>query len=355
MPTSVAEAAAEALKTFALMVPECPLFMLNAPKIARGLMGHVGALLAGAFSAFILVLALSYSDTPLLFLAYVSGLPLFVAGLGAGALASLLAAYAGSASLMLIVPSNITVLYIFLFGFPAVVLTAMAMRRRVGGDGKTYWYPVGYIAALLPVYASILFAIVAGLAHGEEEGLLGMSRHMLQALWDQPERLDRLREAKIDPVIIKEGIEQLAFFIPAVCSAAWITVTLGGMMAAQRIVKAQGWNLRDGFDFEEFRLPAWLGYVVAGLAVATAATSGIRHYYAYNLVMIFGLPCILTGLAVVHFMAKRSRAKTPLLVIFYLALMILPWIGLLVVLVGLADHWADFRKRWNAKHLNGTA
>lgn len=318
-------------------------------------MGYVGALLAGALSAFILVLALSYNQTPLLLLAYVSGLPLFVAGLGAGGLASLLAAYAGSAGLMLVVPSNITVIYVFLFGLPSVLLTALALRHRSGGDGKTYWYPAGYIAAFLPVYAAILFAVVAALAHGQEDGLLGMSRQAVQDMWNEPARLERLKGAAIDPAIIKAGMEQLAYLLPTICSAAWITVTLGGMMAAQRIVKKQGWNLRDGFHLEEFRLPAWFVYAVVGLSVAVALTSGVQRYFAYNLALIFGLPCLITGLAVVHGLLKGLKARILALIIFYLALMILPWIGVLVVLLGLADHWVDFRRRWDAKHLNGTA
>lgn len=317
-------------------------------------MSHVGALLAGVLSAFILVLALSYSDTPLIFLAYASGVPLFIAGLGAGALASLLAAYAGSASLMVIVPSNITVLYIFLFGLPAAALTATALRYRTGNDGKAYWYPTGYLIAMLPVYASLVFAAIAGLAHQQENGLLGFTQQTLLNVWNQPEQLARLKQANIDMEIIKTGVEQIAFFIPSLCATAWLTIMLASLMVAQRIVKTQGWNLRDNFDLENLRLPAWMIYIVVGLAIATALTTSANHYYAYNMTLIFGLPYLLTGLAVVHAMARMTSAKTLILVIFYIALTILPWIGLLVILLGLADHWADFRKRWRTKLSNGT-
>ncbi len=318
-------------------------------------MSHAGALLAGAFSAFILVLALSYSHTPLLFLAYATGLPIFMAGLGAGAMASLLATLAGSAGLFVVVPSNIALIYAVLYGLPAVGLSALALRYRVGSDGKTYWYPIGYLAATLPFYAALLFAIMSGLAMAQGGVPLEMTREALQAVVAQMEEAAKSTQAHVDLALLKRSVETTAYFIPSLVGTAWAFVTLLCLLAAQHILKKRQWNLRDGFDLRETRMPAWLVYVTLGLAVATALSREPYLYYAYNLTLLFCLPYLLTGLAIAHTLAARmNKAGMLALVVFYIALTIMPAFALLVILMGIADQWMDFRRRWSRKPFQGT-
>ncbi|MER2519347.1 MAG: DUF2232 domain-containing protein [Bdellovibrionales bacterium] len=329
--------------------------MSNAPQTARGLTSHVGALFAGVFSALILVLALNYSGTPLLFLAYATSLPIFMAGLGAGALASLLATLAGSTSLFITVHANIALIYAFLYGIPAVGLSALALRYRIGNDGKTYWCPIGYLIAALPFYAAILFAALSGLTLMQGNIPVDMTQEALRAVVSQMEEAAKTSKTQIDLTLIKNSIESTAFFMPSLIGTAWVCITSLCLLAAQRILKKRKWNLRDSFELREMRMPAWLVYITLGLAIATALLRDPYLYYAYNMTLLFSLPYLLTGIAIAHALTSlMNKASVLALIVFYIALTIMPVFMLLVILLGIADQWLDFRHRWAGKPSHGT-
>src|ERR1700722_7788558 len=105
-----------------------------APRTTRGPMGYVAAIFAGGVSAALFAVALARAETILVFLTYLTAVPLFIAGLGVGSLGGLIGSLMGTAALYLTAPSNFTFIYAFVFAIPSIILTTLALRYRVAAD-----------------------------------------------------------------------------------------------------------------------------------------------------------------------------------------------------------------------------
>ena len=64
--------------------------------------------------------------------------------------------------------------------------------------------------------------------------------------------------------------------------------------------------------------------------------------------MVLWLPFFFAGLAVVHAICRRIGARTAVLVVFYVFLVLFTWPAVLVAGLGLVDHWLGFRRRLRA-------
>jgi len=110
-----------------------------------------------------------------------------------------------------------------------------------------------------------------------------------------------------------------------------------------------------GLRWLEFRLPDAVIWVVLGSAfvlVQNWINIEWLNILAINLLLVFIAPLFFQGVAVVEFMLRVSRSGPIMRTITYL-LMILQ-LSPFVVVLGLVDYWADFRRlfRKRAKQIN---
>ena len=61
--------------------------------------------------------------------------------------------------------------------------------------------------------------------------------------------------------------------------------------------------------------------------------------------MVFATPYFLLGLAVVHSLARRVSYTGPLLVVFYLVIVVSLWATLVVAGIGVVEQWYGLRGR----------
>ena len=88
-------------------------------------------------------------------------------------------------------------------------------------------------------------------------------------------------------------------------------------------------------------------WVPALLAVAAAATllGGAARFVGINVMIVLAVPFCLSGLAVLHTVARRfSRPAVPL-VTFYVLAVVFGWPLLLIAVLGLLDSPLGLRRR----------
>ena len=96
-------------------------------------------------------------------------------------------------------------------------------------------------------------------------------------------------------------------------------------------------------------LPTWPTFALGLACLGGIAGEGLLEYIARNLAIVFAVPFLLQGLAVIHSMAARLRARRVLLVGFYLMVAFTGWLALPVVGLGLAEPYIRLRERFGLR------
>jgi len=305
-------------------------------------MGFVAAVLAGGLSAALLLIALNHVGKPLFSIGYFTILPLYLIGLGVGTLASVVAAAAGMIALVTTQPASMAFSYIAIIGLPAIGLTALALRYRIGVDQKAHWYPEGYLLTAITLFPSAAFLAGVAFYSTYKGGLLALTTETLIAGADQ--FAAQFPPDQIEAFHLMMGI--IAKIMPMLAASIWILVTVITIGGAQQILQKQKWNLRDGFSITALHMPTWLIYAVAATGLVGVLSPAPFDYIGLNLSLILGLPFFFVGLAVFHSFAATFRRSWIPLFVFYALLTVLPMMLLVVAGLGIIDQWADFRQRF---------
>jgi hypothetical protein len=293
------------------------------------------ATLCGALGACPYLVALSGSPG-FMILAYLTQLPLFVAGLWLGVGASALAGLA--ASLILAAAGNFIAAAVFagLNAAPVVLLVRQSLLARPGAEGVIEWYPPGLLTAWLTGLG--LATIAAGLLLlGGPEGVQPALREVLAPAFRR--RFDE-NSPEYD-----ELLSFLVFILPGIVAASWMAMTATSGSLAQGLLARFGASWRPSPDLAALGLPMWIPVLLA-FAAGAAALGGTARFLGVNVMIVLAVPFCLAGLAVLHTVARRfSRPAIPLIT-FYLLAGLFGWPLLLVVLLGLLDSSLGLRRRF---------
>ncbi len=286
---------------------------------------------AGALSA--LLLAAVQGPSPLPLLAVAGPLPLMMQRLRGGLSGALLGALLAVALTGLAFPGWMPQLVAAGLLLPGLLMAESLARGRglLRGCG---W-------ALLAVGALLALLLVAATGRMELrlQELLGLTAESLARVRQQaPDgQLDELLD---QAARLRDGLS-------VVLPAAWFV--LGGVAVTLQAVMLRTWLLRsdpgwlEGDELEGLRWPLFLTvpFVLSGLCLLHEP---LRRG-AYNALLVLAFFFALQGLSVVAYVLRRL-AGPPLFRAGLAALVLLnPWASQLLVLLGLFDQWADFR-RW---------
>jgi hypothetical protein len=268
-------------------------------------------------------------------LVYLTQLPLFVAGLWLGVGASALAGLA--ASLILVATSNLMAAAVFagINAGPVVLLVRQALLARTDAEGVIEWYPPGLLTAWLTALG--LAAIAASLF------LLGGAEGVQAALRDV---LAPVLRRHIDENIPghAEFLSFLAFILPGIVASSWMVMTATNGSLAQGLLARFKASWRPSPDLAALGLPMWIQVLLA-LAAAATTLGGTARFLGINVMIALAVPFCLSGLAVLHTLARRfSRPAIPL-VTFYVLAGVFGWPLLLAALLGLLDSPLGLRRR----------
>lgn len=292
---------------------------------------------AGIAAAVLTLSALSFSLAGLLLSSLVQ-LPLLMAGLALGTQAAAIATASSIAVTSMLTRIEFGVFFGLVFAVPCVVLVRMALLNRPE-DGRTAWYPP---AGLLLTVLGLTLAVSA--------------TSLPTALWPSAEQIDRARKVlmELPPELLpgqltRESAERLVrvslAFLPGFLGIGFFFLLVTNAMLAQAVVARFGWNLRPTPRLADLALPGWFN-TGAAIAAVGAMLPGISGTIGGNLALVCALAFLFAGLAVVHAMVERSRARGILLVVLYGAMFVFAPVIVVVLMLGIAEPWARLRERF---------
>ena len=294
-------------------------------------------------------LAIMLGSFGALLLAYLAMLPLFLAGLGIGWMASGIAGLLGAAGVAFAVGPRWAAIFLVVFVLPAVVLTQRALLARPKDDDpastEIEWYPTGLLTLWLcaiPVAAvSAMWLYYLG-ADGGLKAAVGLvvqqTMESFEASFEQITGASEASRAALEATIVAN--------LPGWLALHWaFVVLLNGTLAQGLLVRFQR-ALRPSPVLAAMVLPRW---VVLPFAVALALGlygGGEIGYLASNLTPVLAMPLFLAGLAVVHALVWPLKARLPLLAAVYMLLVATPWGAFAATALGFADQWLNLRLRF---------
>jgi hypothetical protein len=297
---------------------------------------HIKVAGLGVVAGVMLQIGLSQPGMSVLFVFFVL-IPLFVlfiAGLGEGTKAVLIASGCAAASMVAAGGGMNNVLsFVMFYAAPVYYFVQRALLWRVSGVDAAHkeWYPLGNALLILAGYFCIVYMLIALSAAGSAEWLQKtideeFSKELARM---EPAQAETLKQAKID------GTAMLHLFL-GMC--VWLNVILsyGMAVAANQVLKKENTQKRPSMRLQQFHIPTWILLVLAGSAAVLIVGGSELAGSARVLLVGLLVPYFLSGLCYVHDLVAPSPWRAFLLAGMYLALLyLLPLVGL-VIFVGLA-------------------
>jgi hypothetical protein len=305
---------------------------------------------AGLVSA-VLFLSTATGSLLAMMLFFVVALPGFIAGLGWGSLAALIAGLSSAAAVAVIISPAAGLVYLLVLGIPVALLAYLALlARKPEGDAaaepekeKVEWYPPGRLVAWSTVVAGCIAAFSVPLLGFDAETY----RANAKSYFDKTifSELPTTGPNAVNREQLEPLVDLLVQVLPATSAMVWLAILLTNMWAAGRILEASGHAIRPCPRLGTLTYPRHfpLGFVAALLA---SFTPGIAGIVATGFAGAFLFAYILMGLVVLHVLARRSAFSGLLLTVLYLAMLFMGWVALLVAIVGLGEPVFRLRERF---------
>ncbi len=291
----------------------------------------LSGLVAGSFC-----LAAGRGGAGAMILVFLSGLPLFIAGLWLGFGAAALAGVAGLFVILATGHWREAVFFAISSAAPVIFFVHQALLARSGAAGKREWYPPGLLLAWLSGFGLAALAaslVLFGGPNGIEEALRRSLGPVLAPLPD----LSQAQRTRI--------LDLFAVIFPGTTAASWMAMTAINALLAQGVLARFDAGLRPSPDLAALSLPLWLPALFAAAALATALGATGR-FFGVNVMIVLALPLCLAGLGVLHSFARAFPRPQLILTIFYVLAGILGWPLLFAALLGLLETPLSLRRRF---------
>lgn len=298
--------------------------------------GAITVLAGLASGALFLSLLFGAHGTPLA--GYFVELPLLFCGLALGLGPAALAS-AGAAVLALALGGLVAAAgFIIIEAAPTLLIVRQTLlwRRR---DDAVEWYPIGRVLLELVLLATLVVGgalIYLSLGPG---GIHGAFERFASALAGQVGSSAAAKEFHALAL-------HWAKWIPGIVAASWVVMTILNAVLAQLLAVRAGMQRRPTPDLVSLEVPHLCAPVLALATLALALVDGWYDYLSATLVLLFALPFLFQGLAVVHAVSRRHAPNRLPLAVFYVLLVVFSWpLALGVVLLGLIEERAGLRRR----------
>lgn len=265
--------------------------------------------------------------------------PLFMAGLGLGAMAGAVASAVAAAGVLVLQGPIPGAIFACGFAAPVTILVRQAMLSRAD-VGETVWYPAGLLAATLTIVGLVLAVAITA----------AISSLPAQEAFDEHLRVFAENfAANSDEITAEELLQKMQpvkRLLPALMTAYWMAILMAGGALSQAALEKLKRNLRPWPDFAGMTLPNWMAAVAAAPIAAALLLPDPAGVYALAMAFAACFGFLMQGLAVVHAFNRKIQGGTILLVIFYLLVFTPVWPAMLLVLLGAVEQFAGFRRRW---------
>ena len=296
---------------------------------------------AGLMSALPLAVAMTTVGGMMFIL--ISPLPLFLAGLALGTQGAIIAGATASLTLGLQGGVLAALGMVLIMAAPVAILVRQALLNRQDtapdGTARLEWYPPGLLLGVLVMIGVVWLLAAAGLKMGSDGGIAaGLQRDVTQSL-----------EMLVPQATPEERSQAAAVMTPLALGVgllSWMLLLALNGILAQGLLVRYGRNIRPSPRLIDLDVPNWLAPVLAITLGVAFLIEGDLGYVAQNLALILVLPYFFLGLSVVHALTLGMQARTVVLTIFYIALVVLSiWPSMIVIALGLIEQWAGIRRR----------
>jgi Predicted membrane protein (DUF2232) len=252
-------------------------------------------------------------------LGFFATMPLMMVGLGWGLGAALMAAATGAVAVGLVQDWPFAVSFLIMTGLPAAIVTNRALLGRSSADGKTEWYPPGFVLAWLTVAAMVLFTVAALSLPEHQDGLKAwMAQSVAQAV-------DAMG-ASVGPEERRMTVDTVSAILPAIVMGVWVLTAVFNAVMAQAVLALTHHNRRPTPTYVGMDLPNWLLPVLVGSAAAAVALNGSPGYIAANMAAVALFPFALLGVATAHrLIAARPGARLGLTAMYGFLVLAFVW------------------------------
>ncbi|MGH6917775.1 MAG: DUF2232 domain-containing protein [Geminicoccaceae bacterium] len=294
------------------------------------------AVLAGVASSALFLCLLTGVPGMVLF-AYFVQLPLMFAGLAMGLTASMVAV-AGALLINGVIAGAIAaVIYGLIQALPALIVVRQALLSRQQGE-DVEWYPPGLLLAQLTCLAALGIGLAFFLLLDHPGGLQGAIEEFLASALVEMGAIEAeaVPSAELGPWM---------FLCPGLMATSWLVMIVLNAVLAQTLAVRLGWNRRPSPDLSGLELPSWLWPALGAAGLVALLGDHGWGFLGRSLLIVFVVPYVFLGLAVIHTLVRRWSHPSWLLAAVYGALVLLGWPILAVLLLGFVEDWAHLRRR----------
>ena len=294
------------------------------------------AVLAGVVSSALFLCLLTGVPGMVLF-AYFVQLPLMLAGLAMGLTASMVAVVSALLINGVIAGAVATMIYGVIQALPALIVVRQALLARQDG-GNVEWYPPGLLLAQLTCVAGLGIGLAFLLLLDHPGGLQGAIEAFLASALVEMGAIEAeaVSSAELGPWM---------FLFPGLMATSWLVMVVLNAVLAQALAVRLGWNRRPSPDLTRLELPSWLWPALGAAGLVALLGEHGWGFLGRSLLIVFVVPYVFLGLAVIHTLVRRWSHPTWLLAALYAALVLLGWPILAVLLLGFVEDWAHLRRR----------
>ena len=283
-------------------------------------------------------------------LAYLTPLPIMIAGLGWSHWAALIAALAASAAIGVYLGGIFMLAFLTGVGLPAWWLGYLAMLARPaaqGGNGAAPaaldWYPPGRLVVWSAVLGATLVLISIATVGADAEGFNAALRKVVAEIL----RMAAEEGGPNTPATLRNPEQLIDLMVivipPGMAVMATVTNVINLWLAAS-IVKFSGRLTRPWPDVAAMTFPHMVAVALA-LSVALSFVGGLIGLFAgvvtAALLMAYGL----LGLAVLHSVTQGTKGRGFVIGAVIAAVIFFRWPILALCLLGLIDTVLDLRTR----------
>jgi hypothetical protein len=294
------------------------------------------AVLAGVVSAALFLCLLTGVPGMVLF-AYFVQLPLMFVGLAMGLTASMVAVASALLINGVIAGAVATMIYGLIQALPALIVVRQALLSRQQGQDAE-WYPPGLLLAQLTCLAGLGIGVAFLLLLDHPGGLQGAIEAFLASALVEMGAI----EAEAAP---SAELGPWMFLFPGLMATSWLVMIVINAVLAQALAVRLGWNRRPSPDLTRLELPSWLWPALGAAGLVALLGDQGWGFLGRSLLIVFVVPYVLLGLAVIHTLVRRWSHPGWLLAAVYAALVLLGWPILAVLLLGFVEDWAHLRRR----------
>jgi magnesium-transporting ATPase (P-type) len=298
------------------------------------------AIAAGIISAVVFASATTGAMLLRVVLFLLTPLSLYLAGLGLGVIAGAIAAITATTAVMLMTNPLTAEIYAISTAIPAFICTRFTLMSR-GPEDDREWYPIGRIVVIAALFAGVFAMLALVLMGGDIETLTKMLRGAVEAFVKS-----ELSQIPGAPAIGETEIDQITrstlSTLPWALGLLAMATILLNLWLAGRITLASGRLVRPWPDLAQFKMPAGATLVLL-IAIALTFTGGMTGLLAAGVAAPFTLAFALVGLGLVHVLTRGSPWRSFILSALYIGAVLVPHIGLLLALVGLAETIFSYR------------